>query len=57
MRGMAENPDTFFQHREASNKFYEAVPAIVEDYMQEINKITGRDYHCSTIMEPRMPIV
>ena len=45
MRGRAENPDTFFQHREASNKFYEAVPAIVEDYMQEINKITGRDYH------------
>ena len=45
MRGMAENPYTFFQHREASNKFYEAVPAIVEDYMQEINKITGRDYH------------
>ncbi len=45
MRGMAENPDTFFQHREASNKYYEAVPAIVEDYMQEINKITGRDYH------------
>ncbi|WP_302786883.1 pyruvate:ferredoxin (flavodoxin) oxidoreductase [Barnesiella intestinihominis] len=45
MRGMAENPDTFFQHREASNKFYEAVPAIVEDYMQEINKITDRDYH------------
>ena len=45
MRGMVENPDTFFQHREASNKFYEAVPAIVEDYMQEINKITGRDYH------------
>ena len=35
----------FGQHREASNKFYEAVPAIVEDYMQEINKITGRDYH------------
>ena len=45
MRGMAENPDTFFQHREASNKFYEAVPASVEYYMQEINKITGRDYH------------
>ena len=45
MRGMAENPDTFFQHREASNKYYEAVPAIVEEYMQEINKITGRDYH------------
>ena len=45
MRGMAENPDTFFQHREASNKYYEAVPAIVEDYMQKINEITGRDYH------------
>lgn len=43
-RGMAENPDTFFQHREASNPFYEAVPAIVEEYMNEINKITGRKY-------------
>ncbi len=43
-RGMAENPDHFFQHREAGNKFYEAVPAIVEEYMNEINKITGRNY-------------
>ena len=43
-RGMAENPDHFFQHREASNHFYEAVPAIVEEYMKEINKITGRNY-------------
>ncbi|MDD7448766.1 MAG: pyruvate:ferredoxin (flavodoxin) oxidoreductase [Phocaeicola sp.] len=43
-RGMAENPDTFFQHREASNPFYETVPAIVEEYMNEINKITGRKY-------------
>jgi pyruvate-ferredoxin/flavodoxin oxidoreductase len=43
-RGMAENPDTFFQHREASNKYYEAVPAIVEDYMNQISAITGRKY-------------
>ena len=43
-RGMAENPDHFFQHRESSNLFYEAVPAIVEEYMNEIYKITGRKY-------------
>ena len=43
-RGMAENPDVFFQHREASNSFYTAVPAIVEEYMNEISKITGRKY-------------
>ena len=43
-RGMAENPDVFFQHREASNTFYNAVPAIVEEYMNEISKITGRKY-------------
>jgi pyruvate-ferredoxin/flavodoxin oxidoreductase len=43
-RGMAENPDHFFQHRESSNPFYEAVPAIVEEYMNEIYKITGRKY-------------
>ena len=43
-RGMAENGDVFFQHREASNKYYEAVPAIVEDYMTKISEITGRKY-------------
>lgn len=43
-RGMAENPDVFFQHREACNKYYEAVPEIVENYMAEITKITGREY-------------
>ena len=43
-RGMAENPDHFFQHRESCNPFYDAVPAIVEEYMNEINKITGRNY-------------
>ncbi|WP_085535812.1 pyruvate:ferredoxin (flavodoxin) oxidoreductase [Massilibacteroides vaginae] len=43
-RGMAENPDVFFQHRESANKYYDAVPAIVEDYMKEISAITGRKY-------------
>ena len=44
-RGMAENPDHFFQHRESCNKFYEAVPETVQAYMDEIAKITGRQYH------------
>ena len=44
-RGTAQNPDIFFQGREASNRFYDAVPDIVEGYMQEITKITGREYH------------
>ena len=43
-RGTAENPDVFFQHRESCNDFYTAVPAIVEDYMNKINEITGRKY-------------
>jgi pyruvate-ferredoxin/flavodoxin oxidoreductase len=44
MRGMAENPDTFFTHREVCNKYYEAVPDIVNDYMKEIERLTGRHY-------------
>jgi len=44
-RGTAQNPDIFFQAREAGNKFYDAVPDMVEGYMQEITKITGREYH------------
>ncbi len=43
-RGTAQNPDIFFQAREASNKYYLALPEIVVNYMNEINKITGRDY-------------
>ncbi len=43
-RGMAENPETFFAHRESCNAYYDAVPAIVEKYMAEVSKITGRDY-------------
>jgi pyruvate-ferredoxin/flavodoxin oxidoreductase len=44
-RGTAQNPDIFFQAREASNKFYEPVADLVEDYMKEITKMTGREYH------------
>ncbi len=43
-RGMAENPETFFAHRESCNAYYDAVPAIVEKYMSEMSKITGREY-------------
>ena len=43
-RGMAENPDTFFAHRESCNPYYDAVPEIVEEYMQKISEITGRKY-------------
>ncbi|PKP19350.1 MAG: pyruvate:ferredoxin (flavodoxin) oxidoreductase [Bacteroidetes bacterium HGW-Bacteroidetes-21] len=44
-RGTAQNPDIFFQAREASNKFYDAVPDMVESYMNEMSQITGREYH------------
>ena len=45
-RGTAQNPDIYFQTREAVNKYYENIPQVVEEYMSEINKLTGRDYHC-----------
>ncbi len=44
-RGTAQNPDIYFQSREAANKFYLAVPDMVEAYMQEMTKLTGREYH------------
>ncbi|HAB52821.1 MAG TPA: pyruvate:ferredoxin (flavodoxin) oxidoreductase, partial [Ignavibacteriales bacterium] len=44
-RGTAQNPDIYFQSREAANKFYDAVPDIVEHYMSEISKVVGREYH------------
>ena len=43
-RGTAQNDDVYFQGREAQNKFYDALPDIVADYMKEISKITGREY-------------
>ena len=45
-RGTAQNPDIYFQTREVVNKYYEDVPAVVEEYMSEITKLTGREYHC-----------
>jgi len=44
-RGTAQNPDIFFQAKEAVNRYYDAVPDIVENYMNEITKLTGRVYH------------
>ena len=44
-RGTAENPETFFTHREACNEYYDKVPEVVENYLAEITKITGREYH------------
>ena len=44
-RGTAENPETFFTHREACNEYYDKVPEVVEHYLGEISKITGREYH------------
>ncbi|MBO5156015.1 MAG: pyruvate:ferredoxin (flavodoxin) oxidoreductase [Prevotella sp.] len=43
-KGMAENPETFFAHRESCNRYYDAVPAIVEKYMAAISERTGREY-------------
>ncbi|SKC85452.1 pyruvate:ferredoxin (flavodoxin) oxidoreductase [Maledivibacter halophilus] len=44
LRGTAQNPDIYFQNREAANPFYERVPQIVEEYMKKISEITGREY-------------
>ena len=44
MKGMAENPDVFFTHRESCNSYYDAVADIVSDYMDKISEITGRKY-------------
>lgn len=44
LRGTAQNPDIYFQGREVANPYYRRIPHIVEDYMNQINEITGRDY-------------
>jgi len=43
-RGTAQNPDIFFQARESSNRFYDELPQIVEEYMKEISQVVGREY-------------
>ena len=45
VRGTAQNPDIYFQGREAANKFYEKVPDVVAFYMEKIKELTGREYH------------
>ena len=44
-RGTAENPETFFTHREACNQYYDNIPEVVEEYLVKISEITGREYH------------
>jgi len=44
-RGTAQNPDIYFQAREAANSFYDAIPEIVEGYMKEMSKLTGREHN------------
>ena len=44
-RGTAQNPDIYFQGREASNSFYDRIPGVVAEYMEKISAETGRDYH------------
>ncbi len=43
--GTAQNPDIYFQNREAANKYYNAMPAIVQDYMTKVSALTGRNYN------------
>ena len=45
MRTTVQGPDVYYQSQEANNAMYEAIPGFVEEYMQKINEITGRDYH------------
>ena len=45
IRGTAQNPDIYFQTREAVNSYYEELPEIVEEYMGKIKELTGREYH------------
>ena len=45
IRGTAQNPDIYFQERESSNRFYDALPEMVENCMAQIGAITGREYH------------
>ncbi len=44
-QGTAQNPDIYFQNREASNKYYDAVPAIVQAQMDKVSALTGRKYN------------
>ena len=45
LRNTVQNPDVYFQFREANNGFYDALPDVVESYMEKISALTGREYH------------
>ena len=45
LRGSAQNPDVYFQNREAANRYYDAFPGIVQEAMDRVAKVTGRNYH------------
>ncbi len=51
-RGTAQNPDIYFQSREAANRFYDAIPDMVEECMKEVSQRTGREYHPFTYYGP-----
>ncbi len=44
-QGTAQNPDVYFQNREGANKYYDAIPGIVQNVMDKVGKLTGRHYH------------
>ena len=52
-RGTAQNPDIFFQAREASNTYYEAIPGVVEEYMDKVNEKIGTNYKLFNYYGPR----
>ena len=53
IRGTAQNPDVFFQGREAANKYYDAVEGIVQEEMDKFAKISGRQYHVVDYVGPK----
>jgi pyruvate-ferredoxin/flavodoxin oxidoreductase len=55
IRGTAQNPDVYFQGREAANTFYLQIPAIVEEYMEKVGDLTGRRYKLFDYVGTRMP--
>ena len=44
-KGTAQNGDTYFQNRETANSYYNATPALLQEMMEKVNKMTGRSYH------------
>ena len=53
LRNTVQNPDVYFQFREANNRFYDGLPEIVEEYMAKINQVTGEDYHIFNYYGPK----